>query len=62
MTVSELKDFLDKCEKSGVDKEADVVIETYRETSRCGVIENLVNAYTLGNGKVFLKGSSMREV
>lgn len=63
MTVSELKDFLDKCEKSGfADKEADVVIETYPGTSDCCVNDNLVNAYILDNGKVFLQGQTMREV
>lgn len=63
MTVSELKDFLEKCEKSGfVNKEADVAIVTYKEMSNCGVSENLVNAYILDNGRVFLQGQSMREV
>lgn len=63
MTVSQLKDFLEKCEKSGfADKEADVVIETYPKVSDCCVDDDIVNAYILDNGRVFLQGRSMREV
>lgn len=63
LTVSELKDFLDKCEKSEfADKESDVVIETYPKVSDCCVNDNLVNAYILDNGRIFLQGQSMREV
>lgn len=63
MTVSQLKDFLEKCEKSGfADKEADVVIETYDEERGGCINEDIVNAYLLDNGRVFLQGQSMREV
>lgn len=63
MTVSELKDFLEKCEKSGLaDKEADVVIETYPNVSDCFFSEAIVNACILDNGRVFLQGQSTREV
>lgn len=63
MTVSELKDFLDKCEKSGfADKEADVLINTYDTVNECTVVDEIVNAYILDNGRVVLQGQSMREV
>lgn len=63
MTVSELKDFLDKCEKSGfADKEANVLINTYDTVNECTVVDEIVNAYILDNGRVVLQGQSMREV
>lgn len=63
LTVSELKDFLDKCEKSGfADKEADVMMNTYDTVNECTVVDEIVNAYILDNGRVFLQGQTMREV
>lgn len=63
LTISELKDFLEKCEKSGfADKETDVMIETYETVNKCSVVDEIVNAYILDNGRVFLQGQSMREV
>lgn len=63
MTVSQLKDFLDKCGKSGfADMEANVLINTYDTVNECTVVDEIINAYILDNGRVVLQGQSMREV